>query len=506
MKYKNPVVTGFYPDPSVCRANGKYYMVCSSFQFFPGVPLFESEDLLNWKQIGNVLTRESQLPLSSSATSGGIYAPTIRFEAGRFYMVVTNVSNIGNFYVYTDDIYGEWSDPIKVEQGGIDPSLYFEDARAYFCSNGDDPKTGISGIQLCEIDINTGKKLTESRFIWYGSGGRFVESPHIYKIGGKYILLTAEGGTEYGHMVTYAVADDIFGEYSGYDKNPVLTNRNLGGYPIQGVGHADLIEDNNGNYWLLHLGFRQQDRYKNYHHLGRETFLTPVTFGEDGYFTAGATHDMTGSGTVLAETETDRFPEGTVQTFRNIYTQENTDFGIDYLYIRNPVTENYTLTPEKITLRGTDKRLSEAASPTFIGLRQKEFDADICVNMHLIPTAPLGGAGGLTIYMDEDHHFDLHAEKIPTGLCVLALQNIGTIKYSLMKYVEVTSDSVELRITADRFNYSFYANGEYLGTAPSKYVSTEVAGGFTGVIIGLYAENAVAEFDGFKIEYENSNN
>ena len=124
MKYQNPVLRGMYPDPSMCAGpNGKFYLVTSTFQYFPGVPVFESEDLINWKQVGHCLTRESQLLVPNNDTNSGIYAPTIRYNKGRFYMVVTNVSNIGNFYVYTDDIYGEWSDPIKVEQDGIDPSL-----------------------------------------------------------------------------------------------------------------------------------------------------------------------------------------------------------------------------------------------------------------------------------------------------------------------------------------------------------------------------------------------
>lgn len=137
--YKNPVLRGMYPDPSMCFANGKFYLVCSSFQYFPGVPLFESDDLINWTQIGHCLTRRTQLPLAENSTSAGIYAPTIRFHQGRFYMVTTNVSGMGNFYVYTDDIYGEWSEPVLVEQDGIDPSLFFDDDGAvYFISNGSD--------------------------------------------------------------------------------------------------------------------------------------------------------------------------------------------------------------------------------------------------------------------------------------------------------------------------------------------------------------------------------
>ena len=164
MIFKNPVVKGFYPDPSVCFANGKYYMVCSSFQYFPGVPLFESEDLVNWNQIGYVLTRPEQVMLDKIVSSGGVFAPTIRYNAGRFYVTTTNDTTGQNFFVWTDDIYGEWSDPVYVDQGGVDPSLYFEKGRCYFMSNGEDDN-GVGGAVQCEIDVKTGKKLSESKCI-----------------------------------------------------------------------------------------------------------------------------------------------------------------------------------------------------------------------------------------------------------------------------------------------------------------------------------------------------
>ena len=144
MKYTNPILKGFYPDPSVCEAEGKFYLACSSFQYFPGVPLFESRDLVNWTQIGHVLTRESQVKLDRVPSSGGVFAPTLRYYQGRFYMTTNNNTTQENFYVYTDDIYGEWSDPITVEMDGIDPSLYFEDGRAYYMTNGtDDQGQGV---------------------------------------------------------------------------------------------------------------------------------------------------------------------------------------------------------------------------------------------------------------------------------------------------------------------------------------------------------------------------
>ena len=193
MKISNPVLRGFYPDPSVCRANDKYYMVCSSFEYFPGVPLFESEDLVHWTQIGHCLTRSTQVDLERINSSGGVFAPTIRYHEGRFYMVTTNDTYHKNFYVYTDDIYGEWSEPIFVDQGGIDPSLFFEDGKAYFMSNGSD-EDGNGCIFQCEINIATGepdRKQTDLERKWRPLSGITASVPYwglvlYYSCRGRY--------------------------------------------------------------------------------------------------------------------------------------------------------------------------------------------------------------------------------------------------------------------------------------------------------------------------------
>ena len=176
----NPVIPGFHPDPSVCRVGDKFYLVNSSFQYFPGVPIFESTDMQHWTQIGNVLDRQSQLPLKGASSWLGIYAPTIRYNNGIYYMITTNVGNGGNFMVSASDPRGPWSEPMWLEQQSIDPSLYFENDVCYMVSNPDNT------IMLCEIDPRTGGQLTESKPIWRGTGGRYPEGPHIYKKDGYY--------------------------------------------------------------------------------------------------------------------------------------------------------------------------------------------------------------------------------------------------------------------------------------------------------------------------------
>jgi xylan 1,4-beta-xylosidase len=280
MQYNNPVIPGFYPDPSICWVGDDYYLVTSSFEYFPGVPIFHSKDLVNWRQIGHCLTTERQLPLAKAWSSGGIYAPTIRHHDGSFYMITTNVSGVGNFFVRSEQPVGPWSDPIPVAQSGIDPSLFFDDdGRVYFQSarNGDEG----NGIYQCEIDISTGSMLTESRLIWKGTGGAHPEAPHLYKINGYYYLIIAEGGTEYGHMVTIARSSDPYGPYEPCPNNPILSHRSLSS-SIHATGHADLVQAHDGSWWAVFLGIRPVS-YPFGHHLGRETFLAPVTWSSDGW-------------------------------------------------------------------------------------------------------------------------------------------------------------------------------------------------------------------------------
>lgn len=506
MIVKNPVLRGFYPDPSVCKVNGKFYMVCSSFQYFPGVPIFESKDLIHWRQIGHCLTRPSQVALREVGSSGGVFAPTIRYHDSRFYMVTTNDTYHKNFYVTTEDIYGEWSDPVFVDQDGIDPSLFFEDGRTYFMSNGSD-ENGNGCIFQCEINEKTGERLTESRPIWGGTGGKYLESPHLYRFGDWYYLMAAEGGTEFGHMITYARGMSPYGPFQAYEKNPVLTNRNLGGPQslIQGIGHGDLIQDDRGNTYMLCLGFRQADVWVPFHHLGREVFLAPVTWNEDGWFTAGA------NGTVRKQMEmvpvilerrasndriSDRTEEAEFLREETITIKELKEDSLQFCYLRDPIWGNYEIQEDKICLKGTNVTIQEASIPTFLGIRQKEFMTDVSANVKIE-----NGEAGIAFYMDENHHYDIavivdeHRKKhVILRLCV------GDLK-TIVASVDVLDecDRITLKVSSDPLKYSFSSVinqvETLLGTGQAKYLSSEVAGGFTGVVMGMYAQHGELEED-----------
>lgn len=491
MQYTNPVLKGFYPDPSVCAANGKFYMVCSSFQYFPGVPLFESDDLVNWNQIGHVLTRRSQIMLEGIESSGGVFAATIRFHEGRFYVTTTNNTTQQNFYVWTDDIHGEWSEPVYVEQDGIDPSLYFEDGKTYFMSTGWDD-FGVSGIIQSEINLESGKKLTPSRSIWKGTGGRFVEGPHLYKIGQWYYLFASEGGTEYGHMLTLCRGKTPWGPFENAPHNPILTNKNKAPYRIQAIGHGDLVKGTDGNWYMISLGFRQIHDWLPFHHLGREVYLTPVYETDDGWFICGrdGTTDFTYEVPIASE-----------QNEKRLWTFENTRWDIDWCFLRHPHMENYTLEADRAILRGTSLTLADRASPTFVGLRQRDFCGDVQVHVEADR-----GEAGLTLYMWEEGHYDIGIRKTGEAWEIFVRLVIGDICHIQASRL-LRDANANIRVHMDAQRYHFYweteQGSELLCTAQTRYLSTEVATGFTGVLMGLYATgDNTAEFTDFSCQYE----
>lgn len=497
MKYSNPILPGFYPDPSICKHKDKYYMVHSTFQYFPGVTLFESVDLINFNQIGHVLTRESQLPLEEAGPSGGIFAPTIRVHNDRFYMVTTNVSTGGNFYVYTDDIYGEWSEPIYIDQDGIDPSFYFEGDTCYFMSNGTDDD-GNAGVTQCEIDIETGKIISKRRVIWTGTGGRYLEGPHLYKIGDKYCLLAAEGGTEYGHMIIAAYGDTPYGPFEGVSNNPILTNRNLGGYEIQGCGHGDFVEGPNGEYYMVHLAFRQTDRWMMYHTTGRETYLVGVKFEEDKILCGD-------KGTTRLEMEIDDKVAKKQNSFNFEKTFTSLGFENEWVYLRKPNSDNYVFNRNEWILKGcTDSLDDSTGKPTFIATRQLQMEGFVTVNLSIRE-----GEAGVTIYMDNDHHYDIALVKEENDYYAVLRTTIGNAKAflgSVLLSREEVLKGVSLNVLMKPLEYEFYVDNRelgYLGKMQSRYLSTEVAGGFTGVMIGLYSlEGSEGRFRDFSYKYE----
>lgn len=476
--YSNPVIKGFYPDPSVCRVGEDYYLVNSSFVYWPGVPIFHSRDLIHWQQIGNCLDRPSQLKVAEQPHWGGIYAPTIRHHDGTFYMITTNTSDRGNFLVYTDDPSGSWSDPVWLEQGGIDPSLYFEDGVCYMVSNPED------GISLCTINPKTGEQLTPSRVIWRGMGGRYPEAPHIYKHDGWYYLLISEGGTEFGHSVTIARSRSIDGEYEVNPDNPILTHFKQAGQnsPIQGVGHADFVEAHDGSWWLVCLAFRIQGG--QHHLLGRETFLAPVEWNDEGWPVVNKV------GMVSLMMDVPTLTQVPMPQLPEIEEFNGTEIGMEWLRLREPQFENYRLSGGRLILTPTETTLDEQASPTFIARRQQDIFFEATTALSLFD-ASQGDRAGVSVYMDPGAHYDLYIERGAKGCYVVLSYRLGAIEHKA-RMVKLKKNRATLRVEGSDYMYSFsYSeNGKDfmpLGSMDTKYLSSETNGGFTGVVLGLYA-------------------
>ncbi|UXY24730.1 glycoside hydrolase family 43 protein [Streptomyces cynarae] len=487
----NPVVPGFHPDPSVCRVGDDYYLVCSSFEYFPGIPVFHSRDLVNWTQIGNALDRPAQLRLTADTrSSGGIYAPTLRHHDGRFWLIVTNVTEgAGNMLFTATDPAGPWSDPVRLpEVKGIDPDLAWDEDGTCWCT--------VAGGSQVRIDPYTGETFGPPHKVWAGTpGAQAPEAPHLYRIGEYWYLLIAEGGTERGHAVSIARGRTPTGPFEPCPTNPVLTHRGTH-RPIQNTGHADLVQGPDGSWWMVLLGVRPRGGTPGWHVLGRETFLAPVTW-VDGWPVVGE---------VTPELPAPAWPlvPGPAEAPRDDF--DLSELRPQWISVRDRPEEHCT-TKERagwLTLRARGASLDEP-DVVFVGRRQQHLTCQVraCVD-------PAEGRGGLAVRLDEEHHYEVEASdgevrvlarvgtlrtvvgsrSVPAGPVVLGVGISGTPP----RDSRTGPDTVTLGIEEPDGTFTV------LGTLDGRYLSTEVAGGFTGRVIGLYAAAGTVHFDWFDYE------
>jgi alpha-N-arabinofuranosidase len=497
-RINNPILAGFYPDPSICRVGEDYYLVTSTFAYFPGVPIFHSRDLVSWNQIGNILDRPEQLDLLGAKHSGGIYAPTIRYHEGTFYMITTNVSHGGNFIVTTEKPEGPWSKPYFIEGAeGIDPSLFFDDdGKCYYTGTRERREGGRyfgdNEIWAQELDLKTMKLVGESYALWHGALREVVwpEGPHLYKKDGKYYLLIAEAGTDYDHAVTVACGTSLKEPFMGYKCNPILTHRHLGhDYPIVNVGHGDLVETQNGEWYMVVLASRPYGGY--YRNLGRETFLVPVTW-ERGW-------PVINKGVGLLEA-TVKTPELLPAPVAKLPEREDFDcerLPYHFVHLRNPKPENYSLTERKgyLRLRLAPEKITELVSPTYIGIRQTGMSFVLETEMEFLPQSRDEEAGLVILQSNEFHYRFVNT--VRDGIKVLQLIRCFKGEEEVLSLVQIEDISrnesgIRLRITAEkqdlRFAYSYDGKSYHIVKAgvDARILSTDVAGGFVGNTMGLY--------------------
>ena len=491
--YHNPVITGFWSDPSVCRVGEDYYLVNSTFEYFPGVPVFHSKDLVNWGLIGYCIDRSTQL-----ARGLNIFATTIRYHKGTFYMITTNIGAEGNFYVTATNPACPWSDPILIQTQGIDPDLFFDDdGRAYVIS---------STFVLFEIDLNTSKFISEGRKVWNGTGGRYPEGPHIYKKDGFYYIIAAEGGTEEAHSETIARSKNVWGPYNPNPSNPILTHCNASGQgnPIQGVGHADIVQTHDGSWWIVFHGYRSIGG--TYHTLGRETCLAPVSWPENGWPV------VNGNGTITINMTCPTLP---LKPFPAVPAR--TDFSQDKLslewnYLRYPVKGNYSLSSHSgfLRLKGSEQTIEDQKSPTFVGRRIQDMYFTAATELDFNPGKGNEEAG--MILLNNGAHFDVIIKQSKGRRVIVGRLRFGSVIHETGE-AELKPGPVKLIIKGERANFIFsYSQGndepKELTKVLAKYLSSETVGGFTGVYVGLYATGngractANADYDWF--EYVNN--
>ena len=509
--------------PTVCRVGSTFYLATSSFEYFPGVPLYRSENLVSWEPVGHCLTRDSQLDLSDAAASGGIYAPTLRHHDGTFYLVTTDVSGAGDFLVTADDPAGDWSDPVSLDAPGFDPDLFVNGDTAYL-TYAHGPTLSETTVRQAEVDLDTGD-VGEERELWRGIEGSFAEAPHLYETDGTYYLLTAEGGTHTGHMVVAARSDDPTGPFEGCPHNPVLSHRGHPTADITATGHGDLVRAADGSWWLVFLGIRQHGGHPGWHHLGRETFLAPVEWvdgwpvvdGGDPVTTEMTVDSLPGDGTPPA---TPRPARPTRTTFDGAGPergpQEATD-GVDSLDVafefrRNPARDAYSLAAgDGLTLWGRTDRLGQRGA-TFVGRRQAQFDCRTVVDLAFDPER--GEEAGLAAVMDERHRYEVGVTRRDEKPWVVVRRRLGDVAEEVAD-VPVNGDAHRLVVEATTERYRFLCDGvggdgtgddpTELATLATRYLATEVGGGFTGVYLGMYAtsgeeEATPARFERFAYE------
>jgi len=498
--FKNPVLPGFYPDPSICRVNDDFYLVTSTFAYFPGVPVFHSKDLVNWRQIGNVLDRPEQLPLQGAHVSQGIFAPTIRHHDGTFYMITTNVSGGGNFLVTATDPAGPWSKPHYLEgANGIDPSLFFDsDGRCYYhgtCDRREGAQYyGDNEIYLQELDLAQMKLVGERYAIWHSALKNAVwpEGPHLYKIGEYYYLFISEGGTAHEHAITVARSKSLTGYFEGHKANPILTHRHLGrDYPIVNVGHGDLVETPNGEWWMALLASRPYGgRYRN---LGRETFLVPVSW-EDGWPVVNYGIGLVRETERLPNLDAAPSPQCTAYSFADIQS-----LPLNMMFLRNPVSSDYVPENGSLKLRLNKNAITELDTVSYYCIRQQHMSFRAHTLMGFRPEAE-NECAGLVLFQNHKHNYQF-VLTLKDGARVLRLIKCsGDEKTVLAEHACADDDSVlRLQVEAKGQELSFgYSSGDescvcVYGNADARILSTDVAGGFVGTTIGMYASANGAE-------------
>lgn len=511
-EYANPILQGFYPDPSITRVGDDYYLVHSTFTWFPGIPVFHSKDLVNWTQVGNAIDRPSQLAFKKLGLSRGVFAPSIEHHDGTFYIFNTCVDCGGNFVVTAKDPRGPWSDPVWLPEivDGIDPSLFVDvDGTGWVLNNG--PPTGTPrydghrAIWMQRFDTKA-LKMTGPRLMLVDGGVRpeekpiWIEGPHIIKKDGWYYLTAAEGGTAEGHSQVVLRSKSVTGPYEPNPANPILTQRDLPRdrpTPITSAGHADFVQTAKGEWWATFLAVRP---YKgDYYNTGRETFLMPVSWPKGDWpriTQPGQVIPWTGKAPDLPSQRPPAEPTNGPLVVREEFNGSRLPFS--WMMMRNPAGKWWDLTGGELQLTPRPEALGDNGNPSFLARRQQHINSSATTRVRFEPGND-GAEAGLVALQSDDYWYFLSIGR-KDGEAVIRLRRragesdapTGTVLLEETLPMK-TGAAVQLRIEAhaDRYDFKWRLDGRSWRTlaegADGIILSTKRAGGFVGAVFGLHA-------------------
>ena len=522
--FTNPILRGGFPDPSICRVGNDFYIVNSTFEYFPGLPIHHSDDLVNWELVGYGLHREEQasgaVNLVDVQSNGGIHAPTLRCRDGKFYIITTNVylpheagsdAEMVNFVITADDIRGPWSDPNVIDGApGIDPDLFFDDdGRAWYVGQHapENPNfVGEGEIWLQELDPETWSLVGERHFLWRGAcGGVWAEGPHMYKRDGRYYLMIAEGGTGLNHSVTIAVSDDITGPYYSNPRNPILTSRHLSyDFWVNSTGHADLVELRDGRWYMVALGIRgDESRSSN---MGRETHLIPVTWEREPFEWQDIKYEWP-----VAAPDTGRVERVNPMPFEGTTLTRDDEFfdefeaerlRLEWNFRRVPVRGTYSLTdrPGYLQLAAGPGVIRERGRASLMGIRQTESDFDYRVSMDFSPKND-GVEAGINLFQKDDNYIAYTVRRVDGAhelRLVIARRGEApaeVVSSALPGYEGQIKLGVTSRDGRYRFSYTIGSANQPVELHETSADHLLAKNSYTGAYVGIYATANGRELD-----------
>jgi len=531
----NPIVAGGHPDPSVCRDGENFYMVNSTFEYYPGLPVHHSTDLVNWELIGYGLHRPSQVSgpvnLLDVQSDGGIHAPTIRCHDGKFYIITTNVylppgenqqTRFVNFIITADNPAGPWSEPFVIDGApGIDPDLFFDkDGSAWYVGTHSPEKPNFDGegeIWLQQLDLEHMRLVGERNFLWRGAcGGVWAEGPHMYRRDGRYYLLVAEGGTSFNHAVVIAVSDEITGPYVSNDRNPILTSRHLSyDHWVNSTGHADMIELADGRWYMVALGIRNDEQRGS--NMGRETHLIPMQWEREPFWWKKPRYEWPVVAPVTGRVERhtplpfDDKPQHRRLSFHDDF--DNTQLGLAWNFRRLPLPGTWSLTEREGFLRlfAKPRQVEERGRASLMGFRQTESDFSYTVKMQFTPEND-GAAAGLSLFQKDTNfiHYLVSGQGSDTVLKLQVAQagpdgrSQGSNSVVEMMKLSAYTGNIILRVVSggSRYRYEYSLDdGESFNPFSESAADLILSKGYTGAYLGLFATGkaqsgeGVADFD-----------